>query len=173
MLFLFVCLFFPKQAQLEGSWRRWWRSSFCLAPISWAQALSPVVPRCPPLAPVGPQWPKYALRKSIHFWAKHGDFLVMFFEWRYHKHIILSTNIDFEPWFRKLSTQRIVCWYSRSLKTLILMSLLRFIWKEWKNGKKNGHGTFAFPSGFKYVGEYKVGKMWNVKKYNSEENWST
>ena len=39
---------------------------------------------------------------------------------------------------------------------------------EWKNGKKNGHGTFTFPSGFKYVGEYKVGKMWNVKKYNKD-----
>ena len=37
---------------------------------------------------------------------------------------------------------------------------------EWINGEKNGHGTFTFPSGFKYVGEYKVGKMWNVKKYN-------
>ena len=39
---------------------------------------------------------------------------------------------------------------------------------EWKNGKKNGHGTFTFPSGFRYVGEYKVGKMWNVKKYNKD-----
>ena len=39
---------------------------------------------------------------------------------------------------------------------------------EWINGEKNGHGTFTFPSGFKYVGEYKVGKMWNVKKYNKD-----
>jgi hypothetical protein len=44
------------------------------------------------------------------------------------------------------------------------------MWENGKNVEKHGHGTFTFPSGYKYEGEYKVGKMWNVKKYNSEEN---
>ena len=34
--------------------------------------------------------------------------------------------------------------------------------------KPNGLGIMTFPDGRKYVGEYKVGKMWNVKKYNKD-----
>ena len=37
--------------------------------------------------------------------------------------------------------------------------------EEWK---KDSQRTFTFPSGYKYEGEYKVGKMWNVKKYNKD-----
>ena len=29
---------------------------------------------------------------------------------------------------------------------------------EFKEGKKHGHGTFTFPDGLKYVGEFKEGK---------------
>ena len=29
---------------------------------------------------------------------------------------------------------------------------------EWKNGKKHGQGTFTYPDGRKYVGEWKNGK---------------
>ena len=31
------------------------------------------------------------------------------------------------------------------------------------NGKPNGQGTYTFPDGKKYVGEWKDSKMWNVK----------
>ena len=37
-----------------------------------------------------------------------------------------------------------------------------------ENRKPNGLGIMTFPDGRKYVGEYKVGKMWNVKKYNKD-----
>ena len=32
---------------------------------------------------------------------------------------------------------------------------------EWKDGKRNGQGTFTSTDGSKYVGEYKDGKTWN------------
>ena len=37
-----------------------------------------------------------------------------------------------------------------------------------ENRKPNGLGIMTFPDGRKYVGKYKVGKMWNVKKYNKD-----
>ena len=32
---------------------------------------------------------------------------------------------------------------------------------EWKDGKRNGQGTFTSYTGSKYVGEWKNGKHWN------------
>ena len=32
---------------------------------------------------------------------------------------------------------------------------------EWKDGNKNGQGTFTYPDGGKYVGRWKEDKNWN------------
>ena len=37
---------------------------------------------------------------------------------------------------------------------------------EWKNGKQNGLGTYTWSDGRKYVGEWKDGKPWNGTIYN-------
>jgi len=36
---------------------------------------------------------------------------------------------------------------------------------EWKNGKKNGQGTYTFYYGRKYVGEFMDGKRWKGTMY--------
>ena len=37
---------------------------------------------------------------------------------------------------------------------------------EIKNGKPNGQGTYTFPDGKKYEGEWKDGKTWNGTDYD-------
>ena len=39
---------------------------------------------------------------------------------------------------------------------------------EFKDGKKNGQGTFTFTDGRKWVGEFKKEKIWNAKLYDKE-----
>ncbi len=39
-----------------------------------------------------------------------------------------------------------------------------------ENREPNGQGTFTFPNGEKYVGEWKNGKRWNGIKYNKNGN---
>ena len=41
---------------------------------------------------------------------------------------------------------------------------------EWKDGKKHGQGTYTWSNGEKYVGEYKNGKEWNGSGYNRHGN---
>ena len=37
---------------------------------------------------------------------------------------------------------------------------------DWKNGKYHGHGTFTYPDGSKYVGKFRDDKRWHGKQYN-------
>ena len=39
---------------------------------------------------------------------------------------------------------------------------------EWKNGKYNGQGTFTYPDGQKYVGRWKDGNPWNGTDYDKD-----
>ena len=39
---------------------------------------------------------------------------------------------------------------------------------EFKEGEKNGQGTFTFSDGRKYVGEFKDGKPWKGTMYDKE-----
>ena len=39
---------------------------------------------------------------------------------------------------------------------------------EFKDGEKNGQGTFTFSDGSKYVGEFKDGKPWKGTMYDEE-----
>ena len=41
---------------------------------------------------------------------------------------------------------------------------------EWKNGERNGYGTFTWSDGSKYVGEYKDGEEWNGTVYDKDGN---
>jgi len=41
---------------------------------------------------------------------------------------------------------------------------------EWKDGKRNGQGTFTWSDGEKYVGEWKDGRTWNGTKYDKNGN---
>ena len=41
---------------------------------------------------------------------------------------------------------------------------------EWKNGMKNGQGTWTLSDGSKYVGEFKNGEIWNVIGYKKNGN---
>ena len=36
---------------------------------------------------------------------------------------------------------------------------------EWKNGERNGQGTYTWSDGRKYEGEWKDGKRWNGTTY--------
>ena len=39
-----------------------------------------------------------------------------------------------------------------------------------KDGKKHGQGTYTFPDGIKYVGEFRDGKPWNGTAYDKYGN---
>ena len=43
---------------------------------------------------------------------------------------------------------------------------------EWKNGLEHGLGTLSYvkgdKTGEKYIGEFKLGKIWNIIKYNKD-----
>ena len=39
---------------------------------------------------------------------------------------------------------------------------------EWKNGKKNGFGTYTFPDGKQYVGEFNSGKLLNATVFTKK-----
>ena len=41
---------------------------------------------------------------------------------------------------------------------------------DWKNGKYHGHGTFTSFDGDKYVGEFKDEKFWNGTTYEIDGN---
>ena len=41
---------------------------------------------------------------------------------------------------------------------------------EWKDGKLTGQGTLTFPDGTKYVREWKNGKEWNITFYEKKGN---
>ena len=41
---------------------------------------------------------------------------------------------------------------------------------DWKNGKYHGHGTFTSFEGDKYVGEFKDEKFWNGTTYEIDGN---
>ena len=64
-------------------------------------------------------------------------FTCRFFHCFHHKPIILSTNIDVIPWFRKLSSRRIVSTYSQPLEKCILRSFYRFTSKQNQKYQKN------------------------------------
>ena len=39
---------------------------------------------------------------------------------------------------------------------------------DWKNGKYHGHGTYSWSNGNKYVGEWKDDEEWNITEYDKE-----
>ena len=39
---------------------------------------------------------------------------------------------------------------------------------DWKDGEKNGQGTFTFPDGEKYVGEWRDGERWDGTEYEKD-----
>ena len=39
-----------------------------------------------------------------------------------------------------------------------------------KDGKPNGLGVLIYPKGYKYIGSWKDGRMWNGKYYDEEGN---
>ena len=39
---------------------------------------------------------------------------------------------------------------------------------QWKNGYKHGQGTYTYPKGSKYVGEYNDGNRWNGTEYDED-----
>jgi len=41
---------------------------------------------------------------------------------------------------------------------------------EYKDGKRNGQGTYTFPNRTKGIGYFRVNKPWNVTKYDKELN---
>ena len=41
---------------------------------------------------------------------------------------------------------------------------------DWKNGKYHGHGTYTWSDGRKYFGEWKDGKPWNGTEYDKNGN---
>ena len=41
---------------------------------------------------------------------------------------------------------------------------------KFKEGKRNGQGTYTIADGRKYVGEWKDGKQWNGKGYDKNGN---
>jgi len=41
---------------------------------------------------------------------------------------------------------------------------------EWKNGEKNGQGTYTWSIGDEYIGEYKDDKRWNGIYYDQNGN---
>ena len=41
---------------------------------------------------------------------------------------------------------------------------------EWKNGERNGQGTFTFSDGNKGVGEFRYNKPWNITTYKIHVN---
>ena len=41
---------------------------------------------------------------------------------------------------------------------------------EWKDGKRNGQGSYYYPSGEKYAGEWKNGNPWNITGYDKNGN---
>ena len=41
---------------------------------------------------------------------------------------------------------------------------------EWKDGKYHGQGTYTFLSGSKFLGEFKDGERWNGTLYNKNGN---
>jgi hypothetical protein len=41
---------------------------------------------------------------------------------------------------------------------------------EYKDGKRNGQGTYTFPNRTKGIGYFRVNKPWNVTKYYKELN---
>ena len=41
---------------------------------------------------------------------------------------------------------------------------------EFKNGLKNGQGTYTWSDGSKYVGEWKGDEMWNGTIYDKDGN---
>ncbi len=41
---------------------------------------------------------------------------------------------------------------------------------EWKKGEKDGHGTYTWSVGSKYVGEFKNGNFWKGTEYDKDGN---
>ncbi|MDP6489073.1 MAG: MORN motif-containing protein, partial [SAR324 cluster bacterium] len=41
---------------------------------------------------------------------------------------------------------------------------------EYKNGKKDGQGTYTFSDGRKYEGEFREGTFWNITEYDKNGN---
>jgi len=41
---------------------------------------------------------------------------------------------------------------------------------EWKDGEQNGQGTETYPDGSKYIGEWRNGDMWNGTEYDKDGN---
>ena len=39
---------------------------------------------------------------------------------------------------------------------------------EYKDGKRNGQGTYTYSDGEKYVGKWKNGKPWNGTEYDKD-----